>query len=353
MTTALFFCAVELTLRWSAWPPAAVLETDALVIRRTVDGDDWRGHHAFGDEDFELDPAFLEAPNRSPLWLPRADHPLFQEDRATGVPVTRQRSPGVLRVLALGDSNTLGDGATSWPHQLAVPAHGDPAVGSCGNIEVSNLGVHGYSSFQGLARLRRTLSSLDDRALPHVVVVCFGWNDAVPVSNPPDREWGAALAATGWLTEGATPGGPWRATAIGRAVHWLAVQESRRSVQPRVSVEEFVANHMEMARLCEERGLAFVPATRPFALMDDVPHLEVDVGHEHEVGLYAARLREAAAREGWPLWDLEGVARSWGADLPTRFVDPCHFSEEGHSRAALSLLSTLAAHGADLCPTSE
>jgi lysophospholipase L1-like esterase len=80
------------------------------------------------------------------------------------------KAPGTHRVLCLGDSVTA-QGLPGYPQYLheklqAAPPTPEP-------WEALNLGMHGYSSLQGLRLLQR----MAPRLAPDVVTVYFGWND--------------------------------------------------------------------------------------------------------------------------------------------------------------------------------
>src|SRR5690606_12738629 len=82
---------------------------------------------------------------------------------------------GVLRIVALGDSSTFGWGVehfAAWPERLrsALARRWNLPRG---RIEVINLGVPGYSSFQGRVLLERTALGL----APDLVVWSYLAND--------------------------------------------------------------------------------------------------------------------------------------------------------------------------------
>lgn len=88
-------------------------------------------------------------------------------------------TPGTLRVLALGDSQTFGNGlaaSDTWPKQLehmlneTVP----------NRWEVINAGVAGTDTWQHEILLQRLLKAMNT----HVVVLALFVNDVVPRSNP-------------------------------------------------------------------------------------------------------------------------------------------------------------------------
>lgn len=84
--------------------------------------------------------------------------------------------PDALRVLVLGDSVTFGlhlDREQSWPRrmqqQLAKQARGR-------TVQVRNLSVPGYSTFQGRRLFQR--HAIEGDFAPHLVVFAFGFNDS-------------------------------------------------------------------------------------------------------------------------------------------------------------------------------
>jgi lysophospholipase L1-like esterase len=115
-----------------------------------------------------------------------------------GPEFTKEKQPGVVRILCLGDSWTFGanvDDAAAWPRRLEARLAEEygPA-----RFEVLNLGVMGYSSFQGLELLRRTGMELD----PDLVLIGFGMNDG-SVGGWRDRDhFGRPAARPGAISRG-------------------------------------------------------------------------------------------------------------------------------------------------------
>ncbi|MDP8225287.1 MAG: SGNH/GDSL hydrolase family protein [Candidatus Lernaella stagnicola] len=100
------------------------------------------------------------------------------------------RSPGskpagVTRIVALGDSSTIGDQVQ--PHQAYPQVLGRTLPGCFpdANIEVWNLGRHGYTSYQG----RLLVEQLWETLQPDVLIFYFGANDASPAPIRSDKEW--------------------------------------------------------------------------------------------------------------------------------------------------------------------
>ncbi|MCZ6726884.1 MAG: SGNH/GDSL hydrolase family protein, partial [Acidobacteria bacterium] len=125
--------------------------------------DNLRDTLAFNEEHFEFDQRLL--------WRPRRGYKIFNRQGFRGPVLGPERRRGEVRIATVGDSNTLGwrgeDGA-HWPGLL------DCLAGS--EVRVVNAGVWGYSSFQGVLRLREVLP-----LAPDVVTISFGSNDARPV----------------------------------------------------------------------------------------------------------------------------------------------------------------------------
>jgi lysophospholipase L1-like esterase len=88
-----------------------------------------------------------------------------------------EKPPDAFRILCIGDSWTFGanvDQADAYPQRLETRLREEfPGA----QFEVLNLGVMGYSSFQGLRLLRRTGMALR----PDFVLIGFGMNDGLVV----------------------------------------------------------------------------------------------------------------------------------------------------------------------------
>lgn len=89
------------------------------------------------------------------------------------------RRPGLLRIIALGDSCTFGYigreagvGTTFQPYPLKLQRFVERRVGE-GVVEVLNAGVPGYNTYHGILLLRSKLRGLD----PDLITVRYGWND--------------------------------------------------------------------------------------------------------------------------------------------------------------------------------
>ena len=121
---------------------------------------------------FEIDPDLLYRirPTVKQRYVSLTWQPLFElkiRDARTFGPKTA----GTTRILTLGDSSTYGvNTPRPWPLRLQETLDRDAGPG---RFEVLNLGVPGYTAFQG----RRLLETRGERLDPDVVIIYFGWND--------------------------------------------------------------------------------------------------------------------------------------------------------------------------------
>lgn len=272
-----------------------------IVRRATLERDD-RYAEAFRSTVFIFDPYLI--------WRPRKAVRPFNAIGYIGNVLDREKKPGTYRVLAVGDSNTQGhpDGA-SWPLLLGA---------SDSRLEVINAGVVGYSSFQGLRRLRESLSFR-----PDMVLVSFGSNDA-HIVHLSDADYARTIVWRERL---------WKAGSFLRTLQLLVDADDHLSalarrgppVVHRVEIADYRANLEEMIRTAVEMGMQPVLLTRPFRGSSDDP-----MSWKAGAPAYNDATREVAKRKGVPLVDLWAFFSSRGE----LFQDESHFTGEGHRVAA-------------------
>ena len=214
---------------------------------------DARGFHMFEDRHFEYDPRLL--------WQARPGYDIFNTQGYRGAVLALPKPADTFRIFAIGDSNTLGwagpDGP-NWPALLEAELRE-----SLSALTVTNAGVWGYASFQGVRALEDALAYE-----PDLVTISFGSNDAHLVQQS-DADYAAAPVRESSLDRGLVR------YRIGQAL--LAVMEgmSRPAAsepQHRVGMAEYRANLAEMIALARSRGVAIVLLTRPYIgeIEDDV-----------------------------------------------------------------------------------
>ncbi len=99
---------------------------------------------------------------------------------------------GVTRIVCLGDSCTIGDQVRPDQPYPQILARLLPQCFPDRNVQVWNLGRHGYSSYQG----RILIEQLWDLVQPDVLVFYFGANDASPAPIRADKDWARVSAGS-------------------------------------------------------------------------------------------------------------------------------------------------------------
>jgi len=114
-------------------------------------------------------PRFPELLERNPVWEIALNSQGFRDEN-----FPERKSPSAFRIICLGDSWTFGANVgqqETYPQRLkALLKREFPEA----NFEVFNLGVLGYSSYQGLELLRRTVIHMK----PDVLTIGYAWNDS-------------------------------------------------------------------------------------------------------------------------------------------------------------------------------
>lgn len=216
---------------------------------------------------------------------------------------------GQVRILALGDSRTFGEGADNeytWPSLLEKKLNDYKP----GLFEVINAGVSGYNAFQGL----RYLETRGMELKPNLVISAFGVN-----------EWGKVEpGGAGWL-EWEDLSSQWGIEALLRgAIKGCADMVSPPPFGPRefrMSPGEYVDALNCMQKLCRRQGAAFSVLYLP-----SVPEIGI-------TDIFAVR------------WLSEGIAgycsaAYWDATeaIPAPpdayYVDPFHFNASGNELIA-------------------
>jgi len=304
---------------------------------------------------FEIDPDLLY--RIRPTVKQRGVHLTWQPGFDLKIRASRTfgpKPPGHLRVVALGDSSTYGVNTPDpWPRLLQQRLDAGPAAG---RFEVLNLGVPGYTIFQG----RRVLETRGRRLDPDVVVVYFGWNDHILALGHTDAEQkvgGAAVVSTrnrlaasrvyqalsrlvaAVRGDGAAP----PAAKSGGADPLLAPKR-------RVGPEEFEADLREIVTSSRSLGAMPVLCTYPTALSflasrdlpppEWLPETHVGYGGLEEVRhlqeIYNEAVRRVARATRTPLVDLEAAFEDGGKerlfDNPTG--DMIHPNRQGYALIA-------------------
>lgn len=242
-------------------------------------------------------------------WQPRFDLKIRDSRTFTA------KAPGTARVVALGDSSTYGvNTQRPWPRRLQESL--DALAPR--RFEVVNLGVPGYTAFQG----RRVLETRGRLLQPDAIVVYFGWNDHLLALGRADEDQkvGGATVVSVRNTLGAS--------RIYQALSWLvaAVRPAGNSTSAeplrRVGPDAFGQELNRLVEIAGELGAVPILCTYPtaFAVLaregipapDWLPLTHVGPGGNlddvlHLQARYNDIVRAVAAQQDVPLVDLDAL----------------------------------------------
>ena len=273
------------------------------------------------ESEFEYDPVLF--------WRPKKNWGIFNELGIRGESVTSNldNTSSSCTIAAYGDSNTLGafQGGyfdSPWPEELSKLLRQHTS-----HFRVLNMGVSGYSSYQGLERFRQDI----DIFHPSLVFVAFGWNDASPDMGIPDKEFNSLLSLL--LS-------PLNKSRLFQVIKYYSDIVFYRFIRkpgqngPRVSFTDFRLNLIEFIRLARDNNIPIVLLTRPHA---DFTHADID-NWRLRVTVNNRILHEVASQYNVPLIDMEELFLN---QYPNELIDDCHFTENGHAIAAKEIYSFL------------
>lgn len=260
---------------------------------------------------------------------------------AEGLRGHEPRPEARLRILALGDSCTFGLGvedAESYPAQLQQLFDNETLPRA---VDVRNGGIPGYTAFQG----RRALEQWLPRFQPHLVTVCFGFNDADRWDNRSDAEHFRDLQiqrVDGVLARSALYRALRSLTArVSRSAREMPppstgeLHESQAAVppRPRLSKEEFRAELHAIGALCRAQRIPVIFLIWPYAgqiLQKERRHIQ----HQGEI----LRLTDEEKYTLVNIFALFSEQAGSGADL---FVDHVHASVRGNQWIAETLFGVV------------
>lgn len=283
-----------------------------------VPQNDFRGHHAFKDNVFIQDPKLI--------WRPKPDAGPFNSLGYRGDELSKEPAEGEFRLLAVGDSNTLGwygnvHGGTSWPTEIQKLLKEEHPKAS-----VLNAGAYGYTAYQGKGRLKEMLEYH-----PDLILISFGSNDCHPVGIS-DEDY--ASRSVGFSV-------PWAMKF--RLGHVLASFWDRRQkpkevegVVQRVSPEQYKTYLREMIGVCKENDIPCALVTRPYIGSSDDPNFWKTYAPEYQAATF-----EVSEETGVPVIDVYEEFHQ----KEELYADESHFTQEGHELAAKFVVDKLKSLG--------
>ncbi len=207
------------------------------------------------------------------------------------------------------------------------------------DLVYGNLGVAGWTSYQGRRQLERDVV----RLRPAVVTIYYGWND----------HWiGFGLEDKNVARIKRVFSSRWSGLRLVQLMTQATVAlESRDTAFPeRVSLADFSANLRAMVETARAAGIEPVLLTAPTSIRRGAEPEYLTARWLRELddlvplhGAYAAVVREVASAEGAALCDLERRFAAWPRkELEAAFMaDGIHLTEEGSRRLGEMLYGCL------------
>lgn len=285
------------------------------------------------------------------------------------------KTPGVYRVLTLGDSTTYGiisDNTFRYieqPYPEKLERLVADRVGP-GKVEVLNAGVPGYNSFMAVMQLRTKLRGLH----PDLITVRYGWNDHLmskggesgnayrEIDNPLLRGVEDVLLRTALY--------PFlRRVALELRSRGKDVKATTRDIpsewKPDVPLEQYNHNLRRIVELGRAQGAEVWLLTTPHAFLTDENRGQYDkfpntlsakaliafsaiptfdrMIEIHDA--YAEATREVGRELGVPVVDMEEAYRQHASEHLYNSFDVVHPTQEGHDLEAEVLYQRMVAEG--------
>ena len=249
---------------------------------------------------------------------------------------------GALRIVCLGDSVTFGyrvppvwpDKPTDYdPGWLPFPMLLEKELRKANpnrHIEVFPMAVPGYTSYQGLAWLRRDIALLQ----PDMVIASFGWND-VSMSDLPDRE----TINTRWFPVA----GRWlldHSQAFAYVTRWYRshsapTAQSARTPVPRVSETEYVENFKSIVNLARDHRASVIVIGAPYRdSKTNPPEAQL-------MTRYRTALKSAMQQSQTPYLEILELTEAAGGVNEGWFGELIHPNHLGHRLMTFELLKLI------------
>jgi len=272
--------------------------------------EDWRIKHSYQDRYVTFDPLLI--------WRPNRNYRLFNAQGFKGPILEGKKSRGDFYIFTLGDSNTINPmKGPGWPDYLA-----ELLMGRNPNVKVINAGVWGYSSYQGLLRLKEIL-----HFHPDMVLISFGSNDAHPVTVS-DKEYLSYKECFGLLN---------RQIRLVQFLsflqdRWIFQNNKQKVLTQRVSLKEYQKNLENMVAIAKKNSIQVILLTRPYLKNMPLPDKTCwrNFGQQ-----YNDVVREVAVEQNVLCIDVFS-----SFDDQAQFFLPdndCHFNDDGRKLAAQNI----------------
>ncbi len=297
-----------------------ISDGDQSGVTDAVHSSDWRYYHTFLDKSNMYDPWLIWKPN--PQFEIRdvsgSARKFFNSIGYTGPEINSDKENHHIRIITLGDSNTLGpeqfDAQTgeevSWPGYLRS------LVGK--DVDVLNGGVWGYSSFQVFRRFKNVIP-----LKPDLVIISPSMNDNHLVLTP-DSSYSLINVEDDYTLLHV------KLVQLLQAGYDAIVAVVNKNATASVPREPYTTYQQQLndtIMVAKKNHIHLFFVTRPycfFTLQSYIHQLATRLMEYNEF------MRQKAQEENIPVLDFEKIY-SGKCDL---FSDPAHFNEEGYKDAA-------------------
>jgi lysophospholipase L1-like esterase len=263
-----------------------------------------------------------------------------------GPEITRDKPPGVQRIVALGDSATFGPSEEECAYPFLLADLLAPR-----QVQVVNAGVEGYRSDRALVHLQRDVLPLQ----PDVVTVFIGWNDLY--QTDPAVEADQLSLRANPLTRLLTLSD---AAQTFRRLFFLRFETQRADTQDgpapvlaSYAPAGYAERLREIIQTARSGGARVLVFTWPTILADDMTAQAVAKVHYPPYtnrladlkALYASyqtTLRQVAAEQQVPVVDNAAL---FTGDKAAYFMDTAHFTCQGQALVARNVAEALVATG--------
>ena len=272
------------------------------------------------------------------FWFPDANGPLTNSFGFRGREFQKEKTPGVTRIICLGDSVTQ-NGFPAYPEALEGMLK---ATAAGKKYEVINAGVGSYSSFQGLKLLETKLLNLK----PDIITVFFGWND----------HWLA------WSHTDSELAGYWKLAAERKFLEKFKIYEfltkhivklkmkKRKFARFRVPLGDYEKNLVKFISVARENNTKILFITAPTSITPESRMIRNLVQNTHLFpredlinrvhSAYNSVVRESSLKNGIPLLDMELLIEK-SAEPKKYFSDDIHFTPAGVEFTARKLMEKI------------
>jgi lysophospholipase L1-like esterase len=303
-----------------------LIEAHTPMTTRLMHGvEDWRDDQVVSDAKREQDPVLF--------WRPRAGVPPFSSQGfKTTIEMVVPKPETVYRIMAYGDSNTEGTDSMDWSQKLhgILQSRNSPER----VYEVINAGVAGYSSYQGVKRFHQEWETYQ----PDLVIVSFGWNDLPEALDQPDKAYNPDSATMVKILRVLVRYRSYQALQHYVVSHGLPQRQT--AAQPRVPLDDYLANMESFGAVGRAEGIEVVFLTRPYRAT--TTRMKKQRGWRARVPSYNEALVKFAENNSEELIDVQ---KHFETETRGLFIDETHFTDEGMAEMARLMIREFDSRG--------